>query len=274
MHPELFHIGKFAIPTYGFAFSLSLMVGIILCYRRGNIEGINDERHLVAILLGITGIVVISKLFHVIISWDWYAEHPRRIFDLRRGHVFYGGYIGGILLPFIYIKLVREKFLPMLDIWLTYTGLGVAIHRAIGCLNAGCCHGKPTDMPWGITFPAEAAASKAYGEISVHPTQLYESALCLLSFLFLLYWRKHHRKVAGELFAWQLAIYAVGRFIIEFYRGDVERGFYGPLSTSQWLSIGALFVVGAMVIYIVRKRKELALAEAETPPKKSAKTAK
>jgi len=262
MHPELFHIGKFVVPTYGFAFSFSISLGVILSYRRAKVEGINQERMLTAMLLGVIGIILMSKASHIITNWDWYVAKPKRFFDFRRGHVFYGGYIGGILLPFIYVKLVRERFLPMLDIWMTYTGLGLAIHRAIGCLGAGCCHGKPTDLPWGITYPPSAPASQEFGQVPVHPTQLYESALGLFIFFFLLYWRKRHRKVAGELFAWQAGIYAVGRFIIEFYRGDTDRGYYGPLSTSQWVGIAMLFVVGAMVLYIVRKRKELKLAEA------------
>lgn len=270
MHPELFRIGKLVIPTYGFVFSLSLTIGILLSYRRAKVEGINQERILTAMLLGVVGIILGSKTMHIIVSWDWYIEKPVRFLNFRSGHVFYGGYIGGLLLPFIYLRFIKERYLPILDIWMTYTGLSVAIHRAFGCLNAGCCYGKPTGLPWGITFPESAAASRAYGQVPVHPTQLYESALCLFSFLFLLYWRKHHKKVAGELFAWQLGIYAVGRFIIEFYRGDVERGFYGPLSTSQWISIGALFVVGVMVVYILRKRKELAVASASKSVKKPA----
>jgi phosphatidylglycerol:prolipoprotein diacylglycerol transferase len=260
VHPELFHIGNFVIPISGFAFCLSLIIFIVLSYRRGKLEEINDERHLAAMLLGITGLVVFSKAFHILTSWDWYAEHPRQIFDLRSGYGINGGYIGGVLLPFIYIKLVKERYLPLLDIWLTYAILGFAIHKAIGCLGAGCCYGKPTGLPWGITFPASAPASRLYGQVPVHPTQLYEAALALFSFLFLLYWRKHRRKIAGELFAWQLGLFTAGRFITEFYRGDTGRGFLGPLSVSQWISIIAIGLVGIMIIYILRKRKELARA--------------
>lgn len=257
MHPELFHIGGFTVPTYGAVYAFSIMLSILLSFRWARKEGISEERYLGAMLLAIVGILVMSKVFHIVISWSWYMEHPERFLNLRTGHVFYGGYIGSITFPLIYLRLIREPILPILDTAATYMPLGLAIHRAFGCLNAGCCYGLPTNLPWGITFPDGAPAFNRYGAVAVHPTQLYEALFALAMFASLLFWRKYYRKVSGELFSLQVALYALGRFFIEFVRGDTSRGFFGPLSTSQWVSIAMLGLVACLLVSILRRRNEL-----------------
>lgn len=256
MHPTLFQIGSFSIPTYGVAFAGSLALGIILAYRRARVEGINEDHFLMAVFLAVLGIVIGSKVAHIFTRWDWYLDEPMRLLNFRRGHVFYGGYIGGLTFPLLYIHFVaKESILKIIDIWMTYTGLGLAVHRAIGCWGAGCCYGRPTTMPWGITYPPDAAASRYYGHVAVHPTPYYEALLALTIFFTVLWWRKHKRQVYGELLAVEMILYAVGRFVIEFFRGDKIRGIYGPLSTSQWVSIAMVGIFAALVFYIVRQRR-------------------
>jgi len=258
MHPELLHIGNFTMPTYGAAYSFSVMLGITLSYLRAQKEGINEMRFLQAMFLAMLGMIFISKGMHIVTHWSYYMDHPSQMLNLRKGHIFYGGYIGAILVPGLFLKIVKEPILPIIDLPATYMPLGLAIHRSFGCLMAGCCFGKPTDLPWGIVFPPEAPASEMYGAVPVHPSQLYEALLALAIFAALLYWRKYKRKVAGELITLQVALYAVGRFVLEFWRGDVKRGFYGPLSTSQWVSVAMLAIAAALTVYIVRERNKLA----------------
>ena len=257
MHPELFQIFGKTIPTYGAAYASAILICVLLGLRRVNKEGIKEERFLKAILIAIVGIMVMSKGFHVAISWDWYMENPKRFLNFRIGHVFYGGYIGACLFPLVYLKAIKEPYLPIVDICATYMPLGLAWHRALGCFGAGCCYGRPTELPWGVTFPKGAPASELYGLVAVHPTQFYEALMALGMFGIMLYWRKNVRKIPGELITLQVALYAVGRFAIEFVRGDIKRGFLGSLSTSQWVSIGMLVGAGLLTAYILKKRKEL-----------------
>ncbi|HPQ68564.1 MAG TPA: prolipoprotein diacylglyceryl transferase [bacterium] len=258
MHPELFHLGKFTMPTYGTAYAFSVMLGITLSYLRAQKEGVSEMRFLQAMFLAMLGMIFLSKGMHIATHWSYYMDHPSQFLNLRKGHIFYGGYIGAILVPGIFLKIVKEPILPIIDLPATYMPLCLAIHRTFGCLMAGCCFGKPTELPWGIVFPAGAPASEMYGAVPVHPSQIYESLLALAIFAALLYWRKHKRKVAGEIITLQVALYAAGRFVLEFWRGDVKRGFYGPLSTSQWVSVAMLAIAAALTVYIVRERKKLA----------------
>ncbi len=260
MRPELIHIGDTLIPVYGISFAFSVILGILLCYRRAKIEKLHLEHYTKAVFWGLVGLIVMSKLLHVATSWELYADNLGGILDLRSGHAFYGGVIGGIGFPVVYIYLVRERYLPILDIWMTYTALGLAIHRMVGCLGAGCCYGAPTGLPWGITFPESAPASLHFGEVPVHPTQIYESLVFWIIFAAMLVWRARYRKVPGELFMIWLVLCAIGKFTVEIFRGDDRRGDLAGLSMAQWISIGMLVAAAGLGSYLMARRREKAEA--------------
>ena len=114
---------------------------------------------------------------------------------------------------------------------------------------AGCCYGVEAAEPWGIPFTHAIAAPNG---VPLLPVQLYECAAELMIFLFLLWYAPRAASKGGILRAYMLA-YAPVRFVLEFFRGDVVRGIYGPLSTSQWISLA---VMAAAVVWLVRERRE------------------
>jgi phosphatidylglycerol:prolipoprotein diacylglycerol transferase len=134
--------------------------------------------------------------------------------------------------------------------------LGLAFGR-MGCLMAGCCFGATCDLPWAMSFPWKSAASEAQYKahliptarmwsLSVHPTQVYESAASLAIAAFCLVWMHPRKRYDGQVFAVFLALYAVARFVLEFLRRDDRGGVLG-LSTSQLIGIGLL--AGAAIIH-------------------------
>jgi len=250
MHPVLFEIFGRQIPTYGVALSSSLIICSLLTFRLAKKEGIEEEHFLACLLVALIGLIFTSRAFHIVINFSDYLADPKAILNFRTGHVFYGGYLGTIIFPWVYTRIARIKFIPIMDVCAAYMPLGLAIHRTFGCTMAGCCHGFPTDLPWGITYPAEAPASLIYGQIPVHPSQIYESLFALAMFAVLILWRKFFRKAVGELIALQIAMYAVGRFFIEYFRGDGARGFYWVMSTSQWVSV-AMLAAAAILLFLV-----------------------
>ena len=262
MHPILFYLGGHPIYTYGFFGGLSIILGAVLGLRRFEQEGYDGAFYLKSIIVAIIGSFFMGKLLHVVTNWPWYQMKWSRLWDLSTGHVFYGGYIGSILFPFFYSRWAKQPFLPVLDATATYMPLGLALHRTFACMMAGCCHGRPTDLPWGIVYPADALATQTYGPVPVHPTQLYESTWALGMFAVLIFYRRYYRKVPGELIALQIALYSLGRFFIEFFRGDTDRGAFGGLSTSQWISIILAACVAFACIYLRRERKKAVLGAA------------
>jgi phosphatidylglycerol:prolipoprotein diacylglycerol transferase len=124
-----------------------------------------------------------------------------------------------------------------------------------GCFFSGCCWGKPTDLPWAVTYPPLARQLHAgLPAVPVHPTQIYLSLNSLAIFLILVVIYRGKR-FHGQIIMTYLMLYSVSRFFIEFVRGDAGRGFVfgGLLSTSQF--IGIILLVVAVAFYLVLARK-------------------
>lgn len=255
MHPILFEIGSHEIHFYSVVYPFAVLLGVILAAVRAGKEGFDEIRMYRMFIFVLFGLIVGSHLLRVLVSLDRYIAEPRRLLSIYSGGVFYGGYLGAIAGGWLYLRRSKHPNLPVLDICSTYMGLGLAIHRSLGCFMAGCCFGRPTDMPWGVTFPPGSKPAAEYGCVALHPTQLYEAVLGIVIFLALVYWRRK-RVVYGEQSVLSLYLYSIGRFVIEFFRGDPVRGYWGPLSTSQWISLG-LLIVAVILTFALRRRRRL-----------------
>ncbi len=131
--------------------------------------------------------------------------------------------------------------------------LGQAIGR-IGCFMAGDDYGSPTHLPWAVTFthPDAAEIGGAPLGVPLHPVQLYESLICLAIFFFLV-WMTRRKRFDGQIILLYSGLYAVARFLLEFVRGDADRGFLlgGLLSTSQFIALAVLLLV--IPLFVKRK---------------------
>jgi phosphatidylglycerol:prolipoprotein diacylglycerol transferase len=260
MLPKLIDLGPIPIHTYGLMLALALLISVTLAARLGEEDGISQKTTwdlgFVVIISSILG----AKLLLVLTSINYYLEHPGRLFSLeflQAGGVYYGGLIGAVVASFIFIRR-----LPGLSFWRVADAAGPAIPLGqaigrLGCFAAGCDYGCPTDLPWGVTYSSQYAHD-AVGTplgVAVHPYQLYESGAALVLCL-LLVRAFRHRSFQGQVFCLYLMAYGVLRFILEFFRGDEDRGFLfnGLLSTSQFISI--LIVPAAFLAYQhLKKRK-------------------
>ena len=157
------------------------------------------------------------------------------------GFVWYGGLAFSAFLSFLYARRRGIPFIVFSDALAPGAFMALAIGR-VGCFLHGCCYGRPTDLPWGILPPFSE-----YGlSVRVHPSQLYELIWLVALFVAV---RVLHRSpklftpFRGSVTAVTFVGSAVGRFLVEFTRGDTIRGiwFFG-LTTSQYLSILLVFV--------------------------------
>ena len=168
--------------------------------------------------------------------------------------MFYGGLILAVAVAFWFMRRHRLPLWQTCDVFAPGIALGHAVGR-LGCLAAGCCYGKPTAVPWAVTFTNPLAAANVGTPLNVplHPTQIYESAAEALILLVLLATEKKGRAYPGRTFWLYMLMYAVSRFIIEFYRGD-ERGLVlGVLSTSQFISTVLVPLSLVMLLWLARR---------------------
>ena len=164
-----------------------------------------------------------------------------------RGFVFYGSFLFAVPTMLIFFKRTKLPTYAMLDVMAVTTCL-VHVFGRIGCFMAGCCYGKKTNSFLAVTYTDPASQADPLNT-PLHPTQLYEALYILVVMLILLYLRDR-KKFYGQLFLVYLTLYAVGRFALEYVRGDLARGLLldGLISHSQL--IAALIVVVVAFTYI------------------------
>jgi phosphatidylglycerol:prolipoprotein diacylglycerol transferase len=200
------------------------------------------------ILCGLSAIVG-AKIMMFLVDIPYYVHNPGEIFSmasLQAGGVFYGGLIAALIAAVIYMRRHQLPALPTADVFAPGIALGHGIGR-LGCFAAGCCWGKPTGLPWGVTF-TNPLAQQLVGvplDIKLHPTQLYESTAEFVIFG-ILYWRVRRPHAPGAIISLYLVLYSTVRFLVEFVRDHPgePNPFGGPLNTSQWISL-ALAALGA-----------------------------
>lgn len=185
------------------------------------------------------------------------------------GLTYYGGFVGGSVAAWFLLKRDRFPFWKAADMAGMVVPVGLGFGR-MACLLAGCCFGKPSSVPWAVTFPPHSPASEMQYKqgllhtpfapsLPVHPTQIYESAGSLAIAALLILYLHGRKRYDGMIFLAFVLLYAVLRFVLEFWRDDARGGLLG-LSTSQF--IGVLLVIGVVLVHRFRLMRLAQPAEA------------
>src|SRR5438477_1631560 len=252
MYPRLFELGPVTVYTYGVLLAAAYLLGLRLAMVRARHRGLDATRVLDLGIYIIISALVGAKLLLLITDFQTFRNDPRELFTLARsGGVFYGGLIVAVSVALWYIRRAGLPLWTTCDAFAPGIALGHVIGR-FGCFFAGCCYGKPTSVPWAITFTDPFAAANVGTPLNtpLHPTQLYEAGAEFAILMILLSTERKGRPFAGRTFWLYLLLYAISRFIIEIYRGD-PRGSVGIFSTSQFI---ALIVAPVSVFMLWRLR--------------------
>jgi len=257
VYPELFSVGSITVYSYGVLLAVSYLLGLRLAMWRAKHWGLDPNRVLDLGIYIIIAALIGAKLLLLVVDFDQFRQSPAELLSLARsGGVFYGGLILAVLVAFWYIGRHAMPFWTTCDVFAPGIALGHVTGR-LGCFAAGCCYGRPTTLPWGITFHNPLAAANVGTPLGValHPTQLYEAGAELLILILLLTTEKRGKPFAGRTFWSYMLLYAVSRFIIEFYRGDPRGEMFG-FSTSQFISIVLAPLSIAMLLWLSRQGPE------------------
>ena len=132
----------------------------------------------------------------------------------------WGGQIAFAALAGAYFLLGRGRVRDTVDA-LAVGWAAQTVVVKIGCFLGGCCHGMPTDVPWGVTFPVESVCARP--GVPLHPTQLYDAAAPLLigAGLLAAFLKGASR---GSLILWFGLLASAAKFVSEAYRGDARPG--------------------------------------------------
>lgn len=252
MYPILFQIGdSLTIYSYGFFIVIGAVSGVsyVAYQARKKYDTPFDTINSLFLLLLISAIVG-GKFFLFFERPGYYSENFGALLT-GRGFVFYGSFLFCIPAMLYFFKKKNLPVLPMLDIMAVTTCI-VHFFGRIGCFMAGCCHGIEWHGPLAVTFTNEACLAPL--NVSLHPTQLYSSGMILLIMMILLL-VKRYQTFNGQLFMIYLILYAIGRSVLETFRGDLSRGFVidDYISNSQFISLVVVVVSGYFYFKLSKK---------------------
>lgn len=224
-------IGPFTIHGYGVMIAVGVLFAFYLGERQAKKNHLDPSEvdNLVFVCLAVG--YFFSKFTYTLVNFQQFLRNPWSVIS-SGGWVVYGGILGGIFGAWAYCKMKKLPFLEYFHLLIPEVALAQAFGR-IGCFFAGCCYGIYTHSAFHLIFPN---GSLAPAGVPLVPTQLMMSFgdFMLFAILWKLYNHPETRKLTAPCY---LILYSIGRFLIEFVRGDVERGTIGIFSTSQFIAI-------------------------------------
>jgi len=274
MFPVLFDFGRhdlpllgethLFLPTYGVLFASGALLAWWWFIRRGRTLDVVEEKlfnlSFYTLLAGIVG----AKVALVWVDWEFYAGDPWKMLGvLRSAGVLMGGVIGGAV---VFVLYALRQGLPLHrlgDAIAAPLALGQSIGR-LGCLAAGCCWGKTCDPthPLAITFQNPLAREQTGVPLNVAllPTQFIQMVNDLLLAVVLAWLWRRRIEPAGTVFWIYVVLYSLTRGLIEFWRGDSQRGLYfgDAISTSQLVSLAGLILGLTMLLREFVRRRQAA----------------
>ncbi len=258
-HPVVLHLfGPVEITGFGLAVLAAFVISQIVCQmeltRRGHVK--ESDAMPDVVLAALLGTLIGAKTYYVILSGD-----PAAFFS-RGGFVFWGGFIGSVLLCWLTIKWRKLSFLRIADVAGIAIAAGYAVGRT-GCWAVGDDYGRPWSGPFSVRFPEGAPPSTALvmqqqfhvklpegtdpsSVIAVHPTQIYETVMGFIMFLIL--WRfRGHQQREGWLFGMYCVLAGIERFIVEFFRAKDDQVSIVGLTSAQIIAV-TIFTIGVAIM--------------------------
>ncbi len=244
--PVALNLGFLKIHWYGISYVVGILAAwFLLRYRASQLQwGFSSEQVSDLVFYAMLGIIIGGRLGSVLFyNLSYYLEHPLEVFYLQQGGMsFHGGLLGVFAAVWFFSHKFDKSFFKVTDFIAPVVPIGLGTGR-IGNFINGELWGAPSDLPWAMIFPADAA-----GGIPRHPSQLYEAFLEGLV-LFIILWvfsdRPRPARAISGLF---LFGYGIFRFVVEFVRlPDAHIGYIA----FDWLTMGQILSLPMIVIGMV-----------------------
>lgn len=248
-----FSIGDLSVYWYGLIIASGLILACVYAFIRADYFGIDKNKLLNTVIVGVICAIIGARLYYVLFSWDDYKDNLIDIIYINKGGLaIYGGLIGAILGGGITCKLQKEELLPCLDIASIGFLIGQGIGRWGNFFNQEA-FGSSTDLPWRMV-------SENTGNVGVHPCFLYESVWCLLGVLVLHIISKKLYYFKGQIFLCYMVWYGFERMIVEGLRSDslyMTFSIFGYTPRVSQVLSACIFITGVVLLIIFRNKRNV-----------------
>lgn len=238
----LFSIGGFSLRSYGVVVALALLIGLGVAYHLASSEK-EYRRHLLdLVVFAVIGAIIGARVWQVFFyEWDYYSLHFTEIFMIWHGGMaIQGALVGAFIVGWIYTRKHQLDFWRMADIAAPGIILGQGIGR-IACFLNGDAFGSPTNRGFGLVYPSGTPAYAAYGSQPLWPAEVWEGQWDMIVFALIIILSRWRKWPKGILFLTYIILYSLGRFGLEFLRGDGARYLFNWTS-AQWSSVGMIII--------------------------------
>ncbi len=254
LEPNLFKIGPFLITWHG----VFAVLGILAAARLGvwllGKDGVNTDHASDGVLWMVVIGLIGARLLYVWENFQLFSGNLIRIFALTEGGISqWGGLFGAFIGAYVWARRAHFSYWKIVDGGGAGAMIGLAVGR-IGDVINGEHHGTPTNLPWGVQYVNPDTLGQP--GLVVHPEVAYEMVLTLviLGALLPFHQRLKARLPDGVLGLAYMAIYALGRFWLSFFRTDPSV-FLGLRQAQVASAVMVLFAVVAIPILIQRARR-------------------
>ncbi|MCB9665991.1 MAG: prolipoprotein diacylglyceryl transferase [Alphaproteobacteria bacterium] len=243
MQPWLIVPGLGPLATYYACIALGLSLGVVTLAREGRREGLASRALFDTALIVVPASGLGARLFLVFADPARFLADPWLLLSPSGGFVFHGALIVGMLAVLGLGRLRGLDPWRVGDVYAPSVAMGQVFAR-LGCLGAGCCHGRPADwplgvdVPWAVTYLQHGRLPEPLLAVPLHPSPIYESWMMIGLFAGLS-WLRRRQRYPGQALVAFLGWYGVGRFVLEAFRGDAGRGMWlgGWMSSGQVTSV-------------------------------------
>jgi phosphatidylglycerol:prolipoprotein diacylglycerol transferase len=252
--PVAFSIFGMSIHWYGLMYVLAFVSAWWLARLQTNRHYKDWDNNQIEDLLfyGGLGVILGGRVGYVLFySFSDFISNPVMLFQVWQGGMsFHGGLLGVMIAMVLFNRKYKKGYFNILDFGAPLIPMGLGFGR-IGNFINGELWGKPTDLPWGMVFPAA-------DNLPRHPNPLYEAFLEGFVLFILLWWFSSKPRARMSTIALFFIGYGVFRFIIEFVRvPDAHIGYlaWGWLTMGQLLTL-PLIIFGLVLAWLVHKNSK------------------
>ena len=252
----LFNLGGYSVRSYGLIVALAILLGAGVAYVLTADKEYRE--HLLNVLLyAVLGAIIGARLWQVFFyEWGYYSQHPAEILMLWHGGMaIQGSLVGAFVVGLIYTRMYRLSFWRLADLAAPGLIFGQGIGR-IACFLNGDAFGSPTNSGFGLVYPPGTTAYTAYGSQPLWPAEVWEGQWDMVVFALILMISRWRKWPQGLVFLTYITLYSLGRFALEFLRGDGARYLF-HWTSAQWTSISMVLlaiICGSVLTWKSRSR--------------------
>ena len=216
-------VSQLSLSWHGLFSFVAVATAVVLVARWAPLKQVDPDAVLSIAVWAIIGGVIGARVVHVVDHWGAvYSQNPMQVLEIWTGGIgVWGGVVGGFIAGAAYALIAKHPVGVIADLTAPALVYVQTIGRIGDIINGEHCS-RATDLLFGFQWVHSGTAARNCADgyaNAVHPAIAYEMIWNILALAVI--WQLRGRlKPDGMIWTLYLALYAVGRFGVTFFRED------------------------------------------------------